>query len=57
MGANIWVTNNLNIGTVTKLRAKDGVNPFSVGSFPFGAAFDGAHIWVANSVSNTVSKL
>jgi len=55
----IWVANNLVAGTATKLRASDGANlgTFSVGSFPFGVAFDGAHIWVANGVGNSVSKL
>jgi hypothetical protein len=37
-GANIWVTNKLNSGTVTKLRASDGANlgTFGVGSNPMG---------------------
>lgn len=30
---------------------------FAVGRLPFGIAFDGANIWVANEVDNTVSKL
>jgi len=30
---------------------------FAVGSVPIGVAFDGANIWVANSGSNTVTKL
>src|SRR4029077_19687998 len=30
---------------------------FSVGSYPIGVAFDGSNIWVANSGSNTVTKL
>jgi hypothetical protein len=53
------VANNLVAGTATKLRASDGakLGTFPVGSFPFGVAFDGAHIWVANGVSNSVSKL
>jgi DNA-binding beta-propeller fold protein YncE len=48
-------TNN----TVTKLRAADGANlgTFAAGTSPFGVAFDGANIWVANAGSNTVSKL
>ena len=29
----------------------------TVGSFPFGVAFDGSHMWVANFVSSTVSKI
>jgi hypothetical protein len=30
---------------------------FPVGTSPFGVAFDGANIWVANAFSNNVSKL
>ena len=30
---------------------------FAVGPFPFGLAFDGAHMWVANNSGNSVSKL
>ncbi len=30
---------------------------FNVGINPHAVAFDGANIWVANSISNTVSKL
>src|SRR5438876_4174589 len=30
---------------------------FAVGNAPFGAAFDGANIWVANNTDNTVTKL
>jgi len=30
---------------------------YAVGSLPFGVAFDGANIWVANLGSNTVTKL
>jgi hypothetical protein len=56
-GSNVWVTNE-NDGTVTKLRAIDGVNlgTFPVGLTPQGIAFDGVNIWVANNGSNTVSK-
>jgi len=44
---------------VTKLRASDGtvLGTFSVGSQPIGVAFDGANIWVANQLSNNVTKL
>jgi hypothetical protein len=43
---------------VTKLRASDGGNlgTFPTGSFPAGVAFDGANIWVANNVGNSVMK-
>lgn len=68
-GANVWVA-NLTSATVTKLRASDGAcnsvaNPpssdvsacsFAVGSAPSPVAFDGAHIWVTNAGSDTVSK-
>ena len=30
---------------------------YSVGTNPFGVAFDGANIWVTNSYDNTVTKL
>ncbi len=30
---------------------------FAAGPFPFGLAFDGANIWVANNSANTVSRL
>ena len=33
------------------------VETFRVGLAPFGLAFDGANIWVANSGSDTVTKL
>ena len=44
---------------VTKLRASDGVvlGTFTVGSGPYGLAFDGANMWVANSSDNTVTEL
>ena len=30
---------------------------FPVGGFPYGVAFDGANIWVANQTDGTLSKL
>jgi DNA-binding beta-propeller fold protein YncE len=33
------------------------VTTFAVGTQPFGLAFDGANIWVANAGDDTVSKL
>jgi len=30
---------------------------FAAGPFPFGIAFDGVNIWVANNRGNNVSKL
>ena len=46
-------------GAVTKLRASDGANlgAFPVGSYPYGVAFDGSSIWVANRYSGSVTKL
>lgn len=34
-----------------------GSNSFAVGKVPYGVAFDGANIWVANSYSNNLMKL
>jgi hypothetical protein len=53
-----WVT--IHFGdSVTKLRASDGANlgSFPVGFRPWGAAFDGANLWVANTGTNNVTKL
>jgi DNA-binding beta-propeller fold protein YncE len=52
-----WV--NEGSGNVTELRAADGhvLGTFSVGNNPYGVAFDGVNIWVANWMSNTISKL
>lgn len=30
---------------------------YSVGNYPAGVAFDGTNIWVANDLSNSVTKL
>jgi len=56
-GTYIWV--NKYAGTVSKLRASDGsmIGTYTVGNAPRDIAFDGACIWVANSNSDTVSKL
>jgi hypothetical protein len=57
-GANIWVANNLNGGTVTKLRASDGVNlvTFAVGSFPFGwPLMEQIYGWPMESVTPSLS--
>jgi len=59
-GANIWVVNNNNSGTVSKIRVSDGalLGTFSTGGAqPYAAAFDGANIWVTNALSGTVSKI
>ncbi|HEX2916860.1 MAG TPA: hypothetical protein VH186_39240 [Chloroflexia bacterium] len=44
---------------MTKFKASDSsvVGNYSVGTAPYGVAFDGTNIWVANSNSNTVSRL
>ena len=44
---------------MTKLRARDGgaVGTYAVGAKPFGLAFDGTHLWVANGSGNSVTKL
>ena len=58
-GINVWVTSDIPGGSVVELRASDGsfAGSFSLGSYPVGAAFDGANIWVANSGSNTVTEI
>jgi DNA-binding beta-propeller fold protein YncE len=45
--------------TVSKLLAKSGAlqGTFNVGLAPYAIAFDGANIWVANTLSNNVNKL
>ena len=54
----MWVA-NLSDNTVLKVRASDGaiLGTFAVGSRPYGVAFDGTDIWVANQSSSTVTKL
>jgi DNA-binding beta-propeller fold protein YncE len=50
---------NTSSNTVSKIRVKDGLvlETFdSHGILPANVAFDGANIWVANSLSNTLSK-
>jgi hypothetical protein len=59
-GANIRVTySNLNVNTVTKVRASDGANlgTFNAGNFPSNLVYDGANIWVTNYIPGTVTKL
>ncbi|SRR5258708_7370246 len=57
-GPFIWVTNNAS-ATVSKVSVATHslVANYSVGSGPYGVAFDGAYIWVANGSDNTVTKL
>jgi DNA-binding beta-propeller fold protein YncE len=44
---------------VTKLLASSGalVGTYPVGGFPYGIAFDGTNIWVANANDNTATKI
>jgi hypothetical protein len=48
--------NPLQIGILHWYNANQTAN-FAVGSGPYSAAFDGLHIWVANSGSNNVTEL
>ena len=43
---------------MTKIRASDMqvIGTYPVGVGPTGMAFDGANIWVANELSNTLLK-
>jgi hypothetical protein len=62
-GANMWIANgvapNLGTGSVTKIRAADGVTlgTYTVGNQVRGLAYDGTSIWVCNAANNTVSRL
>jgi hypothetical protein len=38
-------------------KTSDGAAAFPVGRFPIGAVSDGTNIWIANGMSNTVTKL
>ncbi|MCH7884361.1 MAG: hypothetical protein IIC01_03840 [Planctomycetes bacterium] len=49
--------NPLQIALLRWYEANESGVTFNVGSSPGGVAFDGANIWVANLVSNTVTKL
>jgi DNA-binding beta-propeller fold protein YncE len=53
----VWITNSGN-DTVTKLRARDGslIGNYPVGRSPHGLAFDGVYMWVANTLSDSLSK-
>jgi DNA-binding beta-propeller fold protein YncE len=44
---------------VTKLLASTGAveGTYAVGSSPEAVAFDGTNIWVANAISNSVTKI
>jgi alpha-tubulin suppressor-like RCC1 family protein len=58
-GTDIWVSNNLGDGTVTKISESTGtVEVFHTSrSFPGVLSFDGSNVWVANSGSQAISKM
>gem|GEM_PF-5336783 len=58
-GDDIWVTSDVPLGKVTKLRANDGVNlgSFDAGGSTLYAAFDGTNVWFTNPDNNTVTRL
>jgi hypothetical protein len=60
-GTYIWITQEFgtNANSIRRLLASDGTpqGDFPVGFQPLAAAFDGAHIWVANGSNSTVTKL
>ena len=62
-GANMWVGNgpaaNVGIGSVTKIRAADGliIGNYQVGNQVRGLADDGTSIWVCNEGSSSVTRL
>ena len=57
-GFRIWVTNYTNPGTVTRMQASNCTMMTSIATdrYPFGVAFDGANVWVADSQTSKVSK-
>ncbi len=50
-------SNPLQVALLRWYEASEAGNDFAVGNSPHFAAFDGAHIWVTNHLSNTVTKL
>src|SRR5437016_1620158 len=48
--------NPLQVGLLSWYQASQPTS-FAVGKSPYGVAFDGANIWVANQSSNNVTKL
>ena len=59
-GTYVWVTSQgFTSGFVFAVRASDGapLGTFRTGQRPTGITYDGTNIWVANSGSNTVTKL
>jgi len=51
------LSNPLKVALLKWYKANPVPTTFPVGSQPYGVAFDGANIWVANFADNTVSKL
>ena len=49
--------NPMQVALLRWYEASEAGNDFAVGRQPVGMAFDGANIWVSNSLDNTVSKL
>jgi hypothetical protein len=49
--------NPLQVATLRWYEASQNGQTLAVGNAPFGVAFDGASIWVANAFSDNVSKL
>jgi len=49
--------NPLQVALLRWYEANQAGNQFSAGSAPYGIAFDGANIWVANNAADTVTKL
>jgi hypothetical protein len=51
------IRNPMQIALLRWYEAIQNGTTFPVGTWPFGIAFDGANIWVANNSNNSVSKL
>jgi DNA-binding beta-propeller fold protein YncE len=58
-GTSIWVAAYAGGASVAKLRVNDGriLGVYPVGQQPNQLAFDGANVWVTNTVDGTVSRL
>ncbi|HEX7395828.1 MAG TPA: hypothetical protein VF313_12950 [Anaerolineaceae bacterium] len=57
-GVNIWASNFITEGTITKIRPSDGaiLGSYAVGASPAGMAFDGAFIWTGNTASSKANN-
>jgi len=50
--------NSFNLAAVAQLRwGYSGMNAYTLGTSPYGVAFDGTNIWVTNQGSNNVTKV